>query len=134
MEPRVRILCVEDEPGVRAVLRSVLTKAGYDVLEARDGIEAVSVLDSAHEEIQLLVTDIRMPRMDGLELARIVGERYPRVPVLFISGYPFEIETEKKKRPEQACGFVPKPFRPMVLLEAVRKCLESPEQALRTSV
>ena len=127
------ILVVDDESSVRTFLKTVLKKADFKVLEACDGLEALSVIEQSSGRIDLLLTDIRMPRLDGVALAETVAQRYPDIPVLFLSGYPFEVETERQKHPSRACGFVQKPFLPKALLEAVRKCLDSPEPAIRAT-
>jgi CheY-like chemotaxis protein len=81
------ILVVEDEDGVRAVITRALREAGYHVLEASDGVLALAVVLAARARIDLLVADIVMPNMGGLELADrlTVGGRHPIF--LFITGY-----------------------------------------------
>ncbi len=87
-------------------------------------MEALDSIQRAGGGIDLLLTDVRMPRMDGISLAQAVAKIYPQVPVLFISGYPLDIGAEKDKHPSKACGYVQKPFLPKSLLEAVRNCIE----------
>jgi signal transduction histidine kinase/CheY-like chemotaxis protein len=82
-----RILLVEDEVALRAGTARILTERGYDVLVASDGVNALEVLDNEGSTIDLVVTDVVMPRMRGDELSRVLVERWPGVPILFMSGY-----------------------------------------------
>ena len=124
-----RILFVDDESTVRSYVQLALTNAGFDVSVASDGEEALRLIKDCSGDIDLLVTDIRMPKMDGICLADTVGTLYPQIPVLFVSGYPFDLEVEERKHPAKSCGFLKKPFLPQPLFEAVRKCLALPSQA-----
>src|SRR5581483_2615054 len=94
-----RILFVDDESAVRSYARHALTNAGFDVSLASDGEEALQLINDRSGDIDLLVTDIRMPKMDGIGLADAVETLYPQIPVLFISGYPFDLEAEQHKHP-----------------------------------
>jgi two-component system cell cycle sensor histidine kinase/response regulator CckA len=128
------ILLVDDEQMVRAYVRNILKSDGFDIVEAADGVEALAIIQQLDGAINLLLTDVRMPRMDGIELAHKVSDTYPHIPVLFISGYALDIEVEKNRHPKKACGFVSKPFRPQPLREAVRKCIEGQTQTTETMV
>ena len=85
-----RVLVAEDDAVVRGMIARLLVEEGYDVVVARDGTEAV---DHALEgqPFDLLITDIRMPRMDGWELSRRLRERWPALPILYISGFDAEL-------------------------------------------
>lgn len=124
-----RILFVDDDRTVRAYAQAALTRAGFDVSAAADGEEGLQFIKDCAGDIDLLVTDIRMPKMDGICLADAVEILYPRIPVLFISGYPFDLEEQQRKHPGKSCGFLNKPFLPQPFFEAVRKCLTLPSQA-----
>jgi two-component system cell cycle sensor histidine kinase/response regulator CckA len=128
-----RILLADDEGFVRAFVRAILNTAGFDVLEASDGVEAIEIVRQVSGAIDLLVTDVRMPRMDGIALTQALTDIYPDIPILFISGYSFDLEAEQQKHPTKRCGFVQKPFVAKALLEAVHKCLDSPRQAAETN-
>lgn len=86
MSGPVTILVVEDEPTLRLLAVEILGFEGYVVHEAEDGILALSLLD-AHPEIKLLVTDIRMPRLDGFGLIRVARQRRPDLKILAVSGH-----------------------------------------------
>ncbi len=89
-----RILIVEDEPDVLELCADLLRHAGYDVVSATDGERALSLLDSGWE-VDLLLTDVVMPRVSGPELATRVQERLPGLPVIFMSGYASEVHAER---------------------------------------
>lgn len=123
------ILVVDDESSVRGYIRKILGMRGFEVLEAADGVDALQQVQDSGAVIDLLLTDIRMPRMDGIELARSLTALYSRTPVLYISGYPFDVDEERSRHPHKACGFLAKPFTPKVLVEAVNQCLSPAEKA-----
>jgi two-component system, cell cycle sensor histidine kinase and response regulator CckA len=118
-----RILLVEDEQQVRVLVRDVLRRAGYDVLDAGDGEQALSIAHSAGD-IQLLLTDVIMPKMSGPQLAAKFRDSHPAARVLYISGY---TDDKLGQHGMLAPGveLVQKPLTPEVLLERVRKILRS---------
>ncbi|MEO1234898.1 MAG: response regulator, partial [Myxococcota bacterium] len=85
MVAAARVLLVDDDPTLRTVLERALQRAGYLVKTASDGLEALNLIE---DETDILVTDLIMPRMGGLELARRVRRAFPRVRVLLLSGHP----------------------------------------------
>ncbi len=125
--PSETILIADDEPTVRAYIRNILRGEGFRLIEAGDGVDALEQLGQRGEPVDLLLTDVRMPRMDGIALARSVVEQYPGTPVLYISGYPFDVEETRSR--SRVCGFLSKPFSRKTLLDEVRKCLERPHDA-----
>jgi len=84
-----RILVVEDEPGVRALINRILSREGYDVVMASSGAEALRLLDEM-EDIDLVVSDIVMPGMKGTEMVRTIHQDRPELPILYVTGYPQE--------------------------------------------
>jgi PAS domain S-box-containing protein len=82
-----RLLLVEDEPSLRVATARLLAAKGYDVVVAADGLEAIDVFDQESGAIDLVITDVAMPRMRGDELARLLAERKPGLQVIFMSGY-----------------------------------------------
>jgi CheY-like chemotaxis protein len=90
VEPRrgtETILLVEDDPAVRGLARAMLVERGYTVLEAASGDEALAIGEARESPIDLLVTDVVMPKMTGPELARRLRSRRPALKTLYISGY-----------------------------------------------
>ncbi len=114
------ILAVDDSASMRQMLAFTLKAAGYQVVEAVDGIDALEKLRG--RDIDVVLTDQNMPRMDGLELTRSLRaqERFSRVPVLILTT---ESSTEVKQagRAAGATGWLVKPFDPARLLEVIRK-------------
>jgi len=120
---RETILLVEDEEPVRKLLRETLEEAGYTVLEAPDGGEALALLSRPVQTIHLILSDVVMPKMGGRELADQVASLHPEIKVLLISGYP---ETALGQQDETGGGlpFLFKPFTPHNLTNKVRIVLD----------
>jgi hypothetical protein len=110
------ILVAEDEPAIRATIGQLLKKRGYRVLEAMDGLEALAVAARHPGPIHLLLTDLRMPRLDGHELHRRLNHQRPETRTLFMSGSPVA-------GLHPAAAFLPKPFAPRVLVRKVDELL-----------
>jgi two-component system, cell cycle sensor histidine kinase and response regulator CckA len=121
------VLLVEDEAPVRAVALRALRALGYRVLEAADGDEALAVAKAYTAPIDLLVADVVMPRLGGIELARRLRAKRPRIRVLHVSGY---IEPALREGPAVVPGaaFLYKPFLPEALARKVRELLDLPER------
>jgi two-component system cell cycle sensor histidine kinase/response regulator CckA len=118
------ILVVDDEEDVRDLVREILRSAGFDTLPAHHGEEALKLLQ-AHPDVDLVLTDVMMPRYDGAMLARRIAVDWPGLPVIFMTGYP--AETLK------ALGMLPpgeppieKPFPIQELVRKVREALKPP--------
>jgi signal transduction histidine kinase len=111
------VLLVEDEPAVRSVASRVLRRAGFRVLEAEDGEEALRHLARA-DAVDLLLTDLVMPAMGGAALAATVRQDRPALPVIFTSGYADDHPELAAGLPEGGC-FLPKPYSPADLLACV---------------
>jgi PAS domain S-box-containing protein len=116
------VLVVEDEPAVRAMLSRTLAEAGYRVLEAGDGRGALDLLDAEPGQIDLVLTDVVMPRMSGPTLAAELRARCPGIPVIFISGYASEERAPPLGGSGAPAAFLRKPISPEDLLRAVREC------------
>jgi CheY-like chemotaxis protein len=117
------VLLVEDEELVRMMLVEVLKAAGYSVLDARHGADALALADQFKEPIDLLVTDMTMPGFSGSELARRLGEKRPSMRVLFISGYTDQ-EAAHWDKLNQPVHFLQKPFHPDAFLTRARQILD----------
>ncbi|MEC3909899.1 ATP-binding protein [Sphingobium sp. CR2-8] len=114
------VLLVEDEDMVRAVAERALTRQGYKVLTANDGEQGLEVLGGT-EKIDLLISDVVMPNMDGPAMVAQARRAYPDLPVLFMSGY---AEEQLRKSIDLAnVAFLPKPFSVSQLAEAARDAL-----------
>jgi CheY-like chemotaxis protein len=118
------ILVVEDDAGVRTLARTVLEDAGFVVLDARFGDEALWVADRHDGRIDLLLTDGVMPVMSGRELAERFSGLHPGVKVVYMSG--FERETALAGDPSAEHAFLAKPFTPEALVTTVREALRAP--------
>jgi CheY-like chemotaxis protein len=125
------VLVVEDEVLVRSLAKQVLIEAGYTVLEASDGREALEVIEE-ESRIDLVVTDVVMPRMSGLELAEALREGYPAMPLVFMSGYPHPRRGSGGPR-AASVPVLAKPFSTEALLQEVRLVLDSATTVTTTS-
>ncbi len=117
-----RVLLVEDEAGVRITTRRILERHGYTVIEARHGADALRLWRSHRDDIDVVITDVRMPELGGTELMAQLHAEMPRLPVVFVSGYseaPPSIEGRAYER------FVQKPFTADALLGAVVDVLQA---------
>lgn len=115
--PLPLILVVDDAHALRLVMSRALRELGYDVLTAPDGQSATVLVRGLRTPPDLVVTDIRMPAMDGEALAAWLAKHYPRVPVIFVSGFPSEA-------PGELPGpLLAKPFTPEALCAIVRETL-----------
>jgi len=121
-------LLVDDEPCVRAYVSRVLQCGGFEVFEAADGADALSRLRELQGAVDILVTDVTMPRMTGTELVGAVRTEFPRIPVLFISG---EQLGEALHDPGGRIVFLRKPFGAQAMLEAVRGLVKESVSAHR---
>lgn len=117
------ILVVEDENTVRLVTVSHLRKAGYDVLEARDGEEAIRVAAEHGEPIALVLTDVVMPRMNGPEVLRRLRERFPGIKAVYMSGHADDALAHHGVI-EEGLAFLEKPFTRDELTQRVREILD----------
>jgi len=108
------VLLVEDEDHVRHVVARMLTDAGFQVVEASNGDDAVAQIYLLRGKVHLVVSDVAMPGMNGHALATTVAERWPHLPVLLISGV---------MTGDESPNFLRKPFTPDALIEAVEQLL-----------
>jgi CheY-like chemotaxis protein len=120
--PTETILVVDDESTLRELLGRVLTRAGYTVLAAEHGEHALRQARHHTGELNLVLTDVNMPVMGGVEFIRLFHPLYPRTPILFMTG---RVSQDSRLMAEiEACGsLLKKPFGPDLLLEAVTRTL-----------
>jgi len=118
------ILLVEDEEAVRAFAARALKSRGYEVLEAGTGVEALEVIEERGNDIDLIVSDVVMPEMDGPTLLQELRKTNDKVKVIFISGYA-EDAFKKNLKSTEDFTFLPKPFSLKQLAEAVKNTMPS---------
>jgi len=111
-------LVVDDQTGIRAIVRRILEGRGFQVADAASGEEALSLLDRRRDAFELLVTDMRMPGMTGRDLADRVRFRHPATRILFISGFTDDPSVQAGILPERS-RFLSKPFHPEQFLDSV---------------
>jgi two-component system cell cycle sensor histidine kinase/response regulator CckA len=116
------VLVVDDEEAVRRLAVRMLTWTGYLALEARHGREALTTIEQHSGPIDLVLTDIKMPGMNGRELGRQVEQRWPGKPILYMSGFPSEVFRGGLLEP--GAPFLAKPFTQEDLAAKVRELLE----------
>ena len=119
------ILLVDDDPSVRKVAAIILQAAGYVVMKASGGEEALSVASARGTSIALLITDVVMPRMGGIELANRLQKSCPRLKVLYVSGYTADVISHHGIL-EAGVNYVQKPFKSLDFLTKVREILDGP--------
>ena len=121
------VLVVDDDAGIREYIKTIFERAAAQVLQAGDGLEALEVFRARRSAIGLVITDIRMPRMTGTDLAASLRSDSPRIPLIFVSGEPAPADLG---HPEKGFLFIGKPFAPKVLLDAASQ-LFAQSQSLR---
>ena len=119
------ILLVEDESGVRQLVRDMLLHLGYRVLEAGNAQEAIGIFEKNEGAIDLLLTDVIMPQMSGRELAVRLKSVRPRLKVLYISGYTDDMLAHHGVL-ESDVFLLQKPFAPDALARKLREVLDAP--------
>jgi CheY-like chemotaxis protein len=107
-------LVVDDEPAVRKFISVILQQENFETLEAEDGAHGLQVVQDLDGELDLIVSDIQMPKMDGVTFAQSVAKSHPAVPIVLISG---------QTKPDGSFEFVEKPFSPGALMKAVKNVL-----------
>jgi CheY-like chemotaxis protein len=123
-------MVVEDEQAVRDMTARLLESEGYTVLAAADGQEALELIQQSLGRLDLVITDVAIPRMNGRELAEELRRVRPGLPVLFISGYTDD-EMVRRGLIEPKHPFLSKPFTPDILLGTVRLLIDQAAAARR---
>lgn len=118
------ILLVEDEDAVRLFSARALRSKGYTVHEARNGVEALSFLKDTQNTVDLVITDVVMPQMDGPTFVNELSQLHPHTKVLFISGYTEDTFRDRLKG-DKNIRFLSKPFSLQILAESVKNALEN---------
>ena len=120
-----RILVVDDEEQIRKVVGTTLKKGGYDVEEAGDGAKAIEVLGNGENPmmVDVIICDIRMPRINGTEAIKYFRSQYPSVPIIVLTAYPdFQLATSMLK--EGVSDYLVKPVDRDKLLGAVKTAMD----------
>jgi two-component system, cell cycle sensor histidine kinase and response regulator CckA len=119
------VMIVEDKPEVRQMAMRALREGGFAVMEAGDGVEALALLADGHPAVNLVLTDLALPNMDGLVLARELRRLRPGVPVLFMTGYTSD-ESVRRTATLRGHPLIEKPFTADLLVSRVREALDAP--------
>ena len=119
------ILLVEDEEGLRSLNARGLRSRGYTVIEASNGIEAMEALEQKNGAVDLVVSDVVMPEMDGPALLRAMRARNPDLKIIFVSGYAEDAFAKSLKETEKF-DFLPKPFALSALVAKVKETMAAP--------
>jgi DNA-binding NtrC family response regulator len=108
MKNSIKILIVDDEEMMRSLLEKILKREGYNVIAAEDGVQAVEILKK--EDVSLVISDMKMPRMDGFELLKYVKQEYPNVGIIIMTAYG-DTYTVKDALLLGADEYITKPFK-----------------------
>lgn len=124
LEGNETILLVEDEPVVRKIVKKMLEKYGYRILVAQNGEEGLAVFRSTLEPIHLILTDVIMPRKNGIEMKREIHALNPGIPTVFMSGYSADLMAQLQGG-GQVVHYITKPLKLPLLLNTIREALAS---------
>lgn len=122
------VLVVDDEPDVRKIVRMTLEKAGYDVIEAEDGEKAIEQIKAGEHPltVDVMITDIRMPKINGVEAIKYFQQQFPRVPLIVLTGFPeMDMATEFLK--QGVVDYLVKPVEGEKLKASVAKAIQQRE-------
>lgn len=114
------ILVVDDDPAICRLVAEAVTAPGFHVYTAKDGVEALRLVDDPSTTIDLLLVDVVMPRLNGPELVRVVSSHYPEIKIIFMSGYQNDI-LDRYGIVASRIRYIQKPFIPAVLVQAIRE-------------
>jgi CheY-like chemotaxis protein len=121
------VLVVDDEVGIRTMLQTALEELGYTVITAENGAQGLELFTRSPGGFELIVLDVVMPVMDGPETARVIQSQAPELPILIMSGLGDQ-DALRNFSSVRIAGFVPKPFAPDQLAQAVAVARQSPER------
>ena len=122
------VLVMEDEPDIRTAVRMMLAKGGYSVLEAEDGEKAIEVINTGQNRLMLdvIICDIRMPKISGVEAIAYFQKEYPRVQLIVLTGFP-DTGMATSYLKTGVVDYLIKPVEPEKLTAAVGKAMEQRE-------
>lgn len=124
------VLVIDDSETIRAHVATILRGAGYEVIEASDGLMGAFTIRERASDLCLVICDINMPRLDGLEMLEVLRGQYPKLPILMLTT---ESRVDKVERAKKAGAkaWIIKPFKPELLVEAVSKLTATTESPSR---
>ena len=122
------VLLIEDEEQVRNMAKIMLTRLGYTVLEAKDGVEAVEIFQQHQDEIRCVLSDLTMPRMNGWDTLAALRKLSPDIPVILSSGYD-EAQVMADEHTERPNAFLGKPYQLKGLRDTIRRILADKKKA-----
>ncbi len=122
--PKERVLVVDDEADLRKNIRLILTKAGYDVVEAEDGEQAIAAIRSGDNPLAVsaVICDLVMPKVNGMEAIAYFRSQFPGVPILVLTGHP-NIDNMTELYQQGVVDYLVKPIAPEKLLAAVERAM-----------
>lgn len=119
-----KILVVDDEEGIRKTIRLQLEGTSFEIIEAEDGEKGIQVLDNENIlEVEVIICDIRMPKINGIEAVAYFRREYPSIPVIVLTGYP-DVKLAVEFMKEGVVDYLVKPVEKNELLAAVTKAAE----------
>jgi two-component system, cell cycle sensor histidine kinase and response regulator CckA len=128
-DEQTAILVVDDDPLIRSMCKKVVEAHGFSTILAENGAEALNIFRENHEGIALVVSDISMPVMNGIDMAQQMFAMKPHANLILMTGYTAQVLLGKLK---DLCALLYKPFTPRQLIEVIQKCLKY-QEARRTA-
>ena len=119
--PVVTLLMVDDEPLMTELFRQHMNKHKFQTLTANSAIEALTLLEKEDVSVQMVITDMTMPEMNGLELAQALQERFPEIPVMIATGH--DVDERSFHLLSNVKGFIQKPYHHRTLAERIKALL-----------
>lgn len=123
MTPK-KVLIIDDEDGIRNMFRIILKRSGYDVLEANRAVEGLAILD--REKIDVVMLDIMMPGMTGMECLGVITKKHPGLPVIMVTGV-INVDSSMEANEKGAFDYLVKPAKKNELLDVIGRALDSGE-------
>lgn len=124
-----RVLIVDDETNIRKVLKALVEQQGYSASEARDGMEAISCLKK--EEIHTIITDLRMPHLDGMGFLKRISDQYPDIPVIIITAHE-TVDSAVSALKLGAFDYISKPFEKQEMIQVIEKAINTYQSKSRS--
>ena len=120
------LLIVDDDPLITDLFKQYMTRRGYVALTADSADDALDIVTAQADSLRLVITDMTMPGMNGLELARALAQNWPALPVLIATG--LDPSATENSLPPNVVGFLQKPYKNRLLADQIRQFLDHPDQ------